>query len=257
MSRARVLLVDGEPEVRRLLRRTLATEGYRTFQASTGEQALTMARTKRPDVILLELELPDMDGDDLIVRLRAEWTREPLLVVSSRQREEDKVAALELGADDYLTKPFGTGELLARIRVALRRRKRTLGDAARPVIEIGDLKIDLDRRLVFKRGHEVHLTPYEYELFACLMRHAGKVVTHAQLLKEVWGPAQKEERTYLRVYMASLRKKLELDPSRPRHILTEQSIGYRLRDSSDDRIALSPAPREPARAALTRRRARA
>lgn len=222
MSGARVLVVDDEPQIRRALRRTLEAHGYDVRTVGTGEDALAALRW-HPDVVLLDLMLPDIDGLDVSRRLRAQ-SAVPILVLSARGEEQMKVRALDEGADDYITKPFGTDELLARIRTALR---HTGGQSA-PVVEIGDLMVDLDRRSVTKDGRDVHLTPTEYEVLKFLLRHAGKVVTHRMLLQTVWGPEHVEETQYLHVFMRQLRRKLEVDPSRPRHILTEPGVGYRL-----------------------------
>ncbi len=227
----RILIIEDEPAMQKLLRTCLASEGYRVVEAGTGGEALALARTHNPDLVLLDLGLPDMDGMDVTKSLR-EWTRAPILVLSARGQEEDKIHALDVGADDYVTKPFGTGELLARIRVALRHRARSGQDSPDAVLTAGDLKIDLDRRQVFVGDKEVHLTPMEYKLFSVLMRNAGKVMTHAQLLGEVWGPAYSTQTQYLRVYMVQLRHKLERDPARPRWLVTEPGIGYRLRVES-------------------------
>jgi two-component system KDP operon response regulator KdpE len=221
-----VLVVDDEPQVRRFLRATLPLHGYRVLEAGDGAEALRLASSHGPDLILLDLGLPDLDGLEVTRRVR-EWSRVPIVVLSARGQEPDKVEALDAGADDYLTKPFGTGELLARLRVALRHAAR--GEAAEPVVVVGDLSIDLAGRRVLRGGEEVHLTRTEFRLLGTLARHAGKVVTHRQLLREVWGPGSTEQTHYLRVYMAQLRQKLEADPMRPRYILTETGVGYRLR----------------------------
>jgi two-component system KDP operon response regulator KdpE len=220
--------VDDEPQVRRVLRAALTPHGYRVLEAATGAEALTEAATRTPDVILLDLGLPDMDGVALTHRLR-EWSRTPVIVVSARGQERDKVAALDAGADDYVTKPFGSEELLARIRVALRhaRRRDQEGDTA---FESGDLRVDLAARRVFVAGQEVRLTRTEYRLLAALAREAGRVMTHRQLLLEVWGPGAAGQTHYVRIYMGQLRHKLERDPARPRHLLTETGVGYRLRE---------------------------
>ena len=222
-----VLLVEDEPQMRRFLRATLPGQGYRLLEAATGEDGLVQARSRTPDLILLDLGLPDLDGVEVMRRLR-EWTATPVIVLSARGQETDKVQALDAGADDYLTKPFGTEELLARMRVALRHVAR-VGEGAESVFEAGDLKVDLGARRVFVRGSEARLTRTEYNLLALLVKHAGKVLTHRQLLKEVWGPASTEQHHYLRVYMGQLRHKLEADPARPRHLLTETGVGYRLK----------------------------
>jgi two-component system, OmpR family, KDP operon response regulator KdpE len=226
MPEATILLVEDEPQVRRILRAALPEHGYRLIEAETGEEALRRAAERTPDVILLDLGLPDLDGVEVTRRLR-EWSEAPIIVLSARDQEISKVEALDAGADDYLTKPFGTAELLARIRVALRRGQR--GAEGEPVFTVGDLRIDLGRRQVFVAEREVHLTPIEYKLLATLARNAGRVVTHAQLLKEVWGPHHTTQVQYVRVYMTQLRHKLEADPARPRYLTTESGVGYRLR----------------------------
>lgn len=226
MSEPVIVLIEDEPQIRRFLRVTLASQGYRLFEAVTGADGLVEAATRQPDVVIVDLGLPDMDGMEVIRRLR-EWSAVPVVVLSARGQESDKVAALDAGADDYLSKPFGASELLARIRVALRHAAgASRGDDA--VFAVGDLKVDLARRHVFVTGKEVHLTPIEYKLITTLVHHAGKVLTHRQILKEVWGPSHVEEAHYLRVYMAQLRRKLEADPARPRYLLTEAGVGYRL-----------------------------
>ena len=225
-SAPQVLLVEDEPQMRRFLRVALEGSGYRYLEAPTGEEGLALAVQHRPDVILLDLGLPDMDGLDLMMRLR-EWSQTPVIVISARGQETDKVGALDVGADDYLTKPFGTSELLARIRVALRHAEP--GAVENPLFALGRWRVDLAKRQVLVAGQEVHLTPLEYRLFTTLIRHAGKVVTHRQLLKEVWGGVAGAQPLYLRVYMAQLRHKLEEDPSRPQYLQTEPGVGYRLR----------------------------
>jgi two-component system KDP operon response regulator KdpE len=225
-ARPQVLLVEDEPQMRRFLRVALEGSGYRYLEAATGGEGLALAIQHRPDAILLDLGLPDMDGLDLMTRLR-EWSRIPVIVISARGQEADKVGALDVGADDYLTKPFGTGELMARIRAALRHADP--GAAEDPLFTLGRWRVDLARRQVLVAGQEIHLTPLEYRLFTTLIRHAGQVVTHRQLLKEVWGGVAGAQPLYLRVYMAQLRHKLEEDPSRPRYLRTEPGVGYRLR----------------------------
>jgi len=220
-----ILLVEDEPQMRRFLRVALEGSGYRYLEAVTGQGGLALVVQHRPEAILLDLGLPDMDGLDLVTRLR-EWSRTPVIVISARGQETDKVAALDAGADDYLTKPFGTRELLARIRVALRHSGPETADD--PVFTLGRWQVDLAKRLVLVEGKEVHLTPLEYSLFTILIRHAGKVVTHRQLLKEVWGGAAGAQPLYLRVYMTQLRHKLEEEPSRPKYLQTEPGVGYRL-----------------------------
>jgi two-component system KDP operon response regulator KdpE len=222
-----VLVVDDEPQVLRFLRASLGAHGYRLVEATTGEQALVEAATRAPDLVLLDLGLPDLDGVEVARRLR-EWSAVPIVVLSARGQENDKILALDAGADDYLTKPFGTGELLARMRVALRHADRVaagLGDSA---VETGDLRVDLAARRVLVRGEEVRLTRTEFNLLAALAKHAGKVLTHRQLLQEVWGPGSTGQSHYLRVYMGQLRHKLEEDAARPRYLLTETGVGYRL-----------------------------
>jgi two-component system, OmpR family, KDP operon response regulator KdpE len=221
-----VLVVEDEPQLVRFLRVSLPPHGYRVVEATTAAQATVEASTRSPDLILLDLGLPDLDGVDLTRRLR-EWSAVPIIVLSARGQESDKIQALDAGADDYLTKPFGIGELLARMRVALRHAAR-VGGTEEPVFEAGELRVDLGVRRVFVADREVHLTRTEYKLLAELVRHAGKVLTHRHLLKEVWGPGAVRESHYLRVYMGQLRHKLEPDPARPRWLLTETGVGYRL-----------------------------
>ena len=221
-----ILLVEDEPQMRRFLRVALEGGGYRYLEAPTGQEGLNLAIQHRPDVILLDLGLPDMDGLELMTRLR-EWSRIPVIVISARGQESDKVGALDVGADDYLTKPFGTSELLARVRVALRHADPQAAED--PVFVLGRWRVDLAKRLVYVDDQVVHLTPLEYKLFTTLIRHAGKVVTQRQLLKEVWGGVAGAQPLYLRVYMAQLRHKLEEEPSRPRHLQTEPGVGYRLK----------------------------
>ncbi|HSM93594.1 MAG TPA: response regulator [Anaeromyxobacteraceae bacterium] len=221
-----VLVVEDEPQVCRFLRAALSSHGFRILEAGTVREAEQLATSHNPEVYLLDLGLPDGDGIDLARRVR-EWTHAPIIVLSARGREEDKVNALDAGADDYLTKPFGVNELLARLRVALRHSRA--GPAEEPVIEVGPLRIDLARREVRIEGREVRLTPTEYRLLTLLARHAGKVLTHRQILREVWGPNATEAH-YVRVHMAELRKKIERDPARPQLLITEPGVGYRLRD---------------------------
>jgi two-component system KDP operon response regulator KdpE len=231
-----VLVVEDELPVRRFLRAALSSHGYRVVEAGGIGEAELLAPGHNPDVFLLDLGLPDGDGIDLARRLR-EWTRAPIIVLSARGREEDKVNALDAGADDYLTKPFGVNELLARLRVALRH--GGAGAAPAPVLEVGSLHVDLARREVTVDGREVRLTPTEWKLLALLARHAGKVLTHRQILKEVWGPAASEAH-YVRVQMAELRKKLETEPARPRLLVTEPGVGYRLRDRLEPEPSRDP-----------------
>lgn len=224
---ALVLLVEDELPIRRLLRAALAGEGYRVVEAETGQQALKLAVQQPPDLVVLDLGLPDLDGQEVLRRLR-EWLQAPVIILSVRDQERQKITALDSGADDYLTKPFRTGELLARIRVALRHAARVGGERESSTFAAGDLRVDLAARRVFVKEEEVHLTPIEYRLLTTLVRHAGMVLTHHFLLKEVWGPLHVQETHYLRVFMASLRRKIEADPARPRYLLTEQGVGYRL-----------------------------
>lgn len=224
---ATVLVIEDEPQMRRFLRAALESHGYRPVEAATGREGVAQATGRTPDVILLDLGLPDGDGIDLTRRIR-EWSRTPIIVISARGKEQDKIAALDAGADDYLTKPFAVGELLARLRVALRHGAQPEAPAE-PVFSVGDLRVDLARRQVFVADGEVHLTPTEYKLLTLLVRHAGKVLTHRQLLKEVWGPNAVEHSHYVRVYVTQLRHKLERDATRPQYLITEPGVGYRLR----------------------------
>lgn len=228
-----VLLVEDEPQMRRFMRATLTSHGYRLLEAGSSAEALMLASTHNPELLLLDLGLPDGDGIDLTRRIR-EWGRMPVIVISARGREDDKVAALDAGADDYLTKPFGVNELLARMRVALRHTRAGGTSSGAQTIEVGDLGIDLVRREVKKGGQEVHLTPIEYKLLVLLAQNAGKVLTHQHILKEVWGPAYANQPHYVRVHMAELRKKIEANPARPKLLVTEPGVGYRLRDRAAD-----------------------
>jgi two-component system KDP operon response regulator KdpE len=218
-----VLVVDDERQIRRFLRISLETNGYAVQECESGSAALSKAAQWRPDLIILDLGLPDMDGLDVLKRLR-EWTQTPVIVLSAREADQDKVSALDGGADDYLTKPFSTAELMARMRAALR---HTLPNHDTPVIEIGGLRIDLAHRAVTRDARPIKLTPTEFALLRLMARHAGKVLTHKQILREVWGPEYAEETHYLRVYFAQLRQKLEEDPALPRLLLTEPGVGYR------------------------------
>jgi two-component system, OmpR family, KDP operon response regulator KdpE len=222
-----VVLIEDEPEIRRFLRASLTGHGYRLFEALTGAEGLHEAASRQPDIIVLDLGLPDMDGLDVIRELRR-WSGTPIIVLSARGQEQDKIAALDAGADDYVSKPFGVGELLARLRVSLRHAERTVREAGEPVFVAGDLEVNQAERRVRVAGKDVHLTPIEYRLLATMVRRAGKVLTHRQLLRDVWGPSHVEHAHYLHVYMAQLRRKIEPDPARPRHLLTEPGIGYRL-----------------------------
>jgi two-component system, OmpR family, KDP operon response regulator KdpE len=223
-----VLLIEDEPQMRRFLRTALESNDYRLVEAGTAKEGLAHAASRNPDVILLDLGLPDRDGLEVARELR-EWSGTPIIVISARGQEEDKVKALDLGADDYLTKPFGVEELLARIRVALRHAATPAGAVPEPIFESGELRVDLPNRRVWRAGEEVHLTPTEYKLLVTMVRHAGKVLTHRMLLKEVWGPNYVNQAHYVRVYLAQLRQKIEADPARPRLLLTEPGVGYRLR----------------------------
>jgi two-component system, OmpR family, KDP operon response regulator KdpE len=219
-----VLIIDDEVQIRRLLRVTLEGNGYRVVEAASGKEGLVEAAQRQPDAVVLDLGLPDMDGLAVLQRLR-EWSQAPVLVLSVREGEDDKVSALDHGADDYIAKPFSTAELLARIRVA---RRHSLPSAENAVFHFGRLEVDLSSRQVTVEGKEVKMTPTEYSLLRLLVRNAGKVVTHRQILKEVWGPNYGEQTHYLRVYIGHLREKLEADPSRPELLVTEPGVGYRL-----------------------------
>jgi two-component system, OmpR family, KDP operon response regulator KdpE len=222
-----VVLIEDEPQIRRFLRATLTGQGYRLFEAPTGADGLVEVGSRQPDVVIIDLGLPDMDGIEVIRRLR-EWTAVPIIVLSARGQERDKATALDAGADDYVSKPFGAGELLARIRVALRHTAGASHEADEAAFKVGELHVDLLRRHVAVGAAEVRLTPIEYKLLTTLIRHAGKVVTHQQLLREVWGPMHTDQAHYVRIYMAHLRHKLEAEPARPRYFLTEPGVGYRL-----------------------------
>jgi two-component system KDP operon response regulator KdpE len=223
-----ILLIEDEPQMRRFLRAALDDGQYQLIEAATAREGLAHAASRNPDIILLDLGLPDGDGLDLTRRIR-EWSSRPIIVLSARGREADKVAALDAGADDYLTKPFGVGELLARMRVALRHAAMAASGTEESEFVERDLRVDLARRQVFVRDQELHLTPLEYRLLQTLVHHAGRVITHRQLLKEVWGINSVNQTHYLRVYMAQLRHKVEADPAHPRLLLTEPGVGYRLK----------------------------
>lgn len=227
-SGPRVLVVDDEPAIRRFLRTSLDAHGYGVFEAMNGKEALSAAATHRPDLIILDLGLPDMDGIE-VTRLLREWTQIPIIIVTVQEQERAKIAALDAGADDYVTKPFGMGELLARMRASLRRAASPAGE---PVFSSGQLTVDLGRRLVTIGEREVQLTPTEYDLLRTLVAHAGKVLTHRQLLRQVWGVGYESETHLLRVNMSNLRHKLEPDAARPSYVLTEPGVGYRLRTDS-------------------------
>ncbi|MEO8613008.1 MAG: response regulator [Chloroflexota bacterium] len=223
-----ILVIEDDPQMRRFLRATLTTSGYKLLEAGTAQEGIRQASVQHPDLIILDLGLPDMDGLDVTHQLR-EWSSTPIIVLSARDQERDKVMALDAGADDYLTKPFGTSELLARMRVALRHALIAAQGTDDPVFTLGDLKVDMAHRQVFVGDEEVHLTPIEYKLLLKLVQYAGKVITQRQLLHDVWGPNYVDESHYLRVYMGQLRHKLEADPTRPRYLITEPGVGYRLK----------------------------
>ncbi len=223
-----ILVIEDDAQIRRFLRATLMDSGYTYLDATTAQEGLRQVGLQHPDLIILDLGLPDLDGLEVTRRLR-EWTSTPIIVLSARDQERDKVDALDAGADDYLTKPFGTAELLARLRVALRHAIQALQGSDEPVFTSGDLHVDLAHRQVFVGAQEVHLTPIEYKLLLILVQHAGKVITRKQLLHDVWGPSYVDEMHYLRVYMGQLRHKLEADPTRPRYLITEPGVGYRLK----------------------------
>jgi two-component system KDP operon response regulator KdpE len=222
-----VLMIEDDPQIRRFLRAALAAEDYQFHEALTAEEGIAQAAARQPDLVLLDLGLPDRDGLDVIRGIRL-WSQMPIVVLSARGQEKDKIAALDLGADDYVAKPFAVGELLARIRAALRRAAPVAADGADTVIRFGDVQADFEKRVISVAGEEVHLTPNEYKLLQVLIKHAGRVVTQRQLLNEVWGPQHTEQSQYLRVYVAQLRRKLERDPARPRYLQTEPGVGYRL-----------------------------
>jgi two-component system, OmpR family, KDP operon response regulator KdpE len=227
-SRPLVLLIEDEDQMRKFVRISLLNNGFRVVEASNGEEGLALAAAQAPDLVVLDLGLPGVDGFEVTRRIR-EWSAIPIIVLSARGQEQDKVQALTEGADDYLTKPFGPAELVARLGVALRHASRSAQDAGSSVIEAGELRVDLGRRLVFLANTEVHLTPIEYRLLAALAKHAGMVLTQRQLLRDVWGPGEGHQPQTLRVHMAQLRHKLERDPARPQHLITEPGVGYRLR----------------------------
>jgi two-component system KDP operon response regulator KdpE len=220
------VIVEDEPQIRRFVRASLETEGWQVFEAETMKQGLVEAGTRAPDLVVLDLGLPDGNGVDLIRDLRG-WSQVPVIILSARTEEAAKIEALDAGADDYLTKPFGVGELMARVRVATRRRAAA-GEAREPVFRFGTVEVNLALRTVGRDGQTVHLTPIEYRLLAHLVANAGKVLTHRQLLREVWGPSHAEDTHYLRIVMGHLRQKLEAEPAQPRHLMTETAVGYRL-----------------------------
>ena len=222
-----ILIIEDDPEIRRFLRASLANHGYRLIESETGQRGLDLVADEHPDLVLLDLGLPDADGLSVIRRLRG-WSQVPVIVISARGRDADKVKALDEGADDYLTKPFSVVELQARMRVALRHATQDQEEARQPIFTLGNLRVDLERRQVHVAEIETHLTPIEFRILATLIKHSGKVVTHRQLLKEVWGPDSVFENHYLRVYMTHLRRKIEPNPAQPQFILTDPGIGYRL-----------------------------
>jgi two-component system, OmpR family, KDP operon response regulator KdpE len=227
-----ILLIEDERQMRRFLKVTLQSERYNVIEAETAADGLSQAAMRNPDIVLLDLGLPDMDGLEVIKKLR-EWSSVPVIVISAREQEGDKIKALDSGADDYLTKPFGAGELIARIRVALRHAAPKSHDQREAVFVADDLKIDFLKRQVHCGAQEIHLTPIEYRLLTVLVRNAGRVMTHRQILKEVWGPPYIEQTHYLRVFMNQLRKKIEVDSTRPRYLLNEPGIGYRFKPDLD------------------------
>jgi len=221
----RVVVIEDEKQIRRFVRAALEHEGCHVYEAGTAAQGLIEAGTRKPDLVILDLGLPDRDGVEVVRDLRG-WTGIPIIILSARTTEDEKILALDAGADDYLTKPFGVGELLARVRASLRR-KYSNADEASPTFNFGEVTIDLSRRSVERNGETLHLTPIEYRLLGILLANAGKVLTHRHLLREVWGPAAVESNHYLRIYVGHLRQKLEADPTQPKHILTETGVGYR------------------------------
>jgi two-component system KDP operon response regulator KdpE len=229
MSKHTVLVIEDELPLRRFLRVMLETQDYRVLEAANAAKGLEMVATERPDLLILDLGLPDSHGVEVIKSVR-QWSNMPIIVVSARGKEYEKTSALDEGADDYLTKPFGVGELLARMRVAIRHLTRSNQPASEPIFVVGGLRVDLSRREVFVDDKTVHLTPHEFRLLSLLIKHAGRVVTHRQLLQEIWGPDLEQQTHYLRVYVNQLRQKLERDPSRPRYLITETGVGYRLMD---------------------------
>ena len=234
MTQPVVILIEDEIQIRRFVRAALEAEGWQVFEADTAQRGLADAGTRKPDLLIVDLGLPDGDGLDLIRDVRG-WTNVPIIVLSARSNEADKIAALDAGADDYLTKPFGLGELMARVRANLRRPRTVSPEAqsetdasASPVFVFGDVEVNRVERVVRRAGAEVHLTPLEYRLLTVLIANVGRVITHKQLLRDVWGPAHAEQSHYLRIYMGHLRQKLEADPAQPQHLLTETGVGYRL-----------------------------
>lgn len=228
-EKTKILVVDDEPQIRRFLRASLSPSYFEYLEAETGASAVEMVATRNPDIMLLDLGLPDIDGLEVIARVR-EWSEIPIIILSARGQESDKVTALDSGANDYLTKPFGIDELLARIRVAVRVAEKIKGADADSVYICENLKVDFSNRVVSVDGEEIHLTPIEFKLLGMLVRNAGKVITHRQLLREGWGPAYEKQNHYLRVFMGTLRRKIEKDPARPRFLTTEPGVGYRFRE---------------------------
>lgn len=223
-----IIVIEDDPPIRRFLRTGLSTQGFTVFEADSGKQGIVEAGMRKPDLVILDLGLPDMDGVDVIKAIRA-WSELPIIILSARSSEQHKISALDAGADDYLTKPFGFGELLARMRVALRHANRPPEQLQAEVFVTANLKVDLHKRVVSVDDREVHLTPIQYRLLTVLVKHAGKVLTHQQILKHVWGPSYQENAHYLRIYMSQLRQKLEADPTQPQFLLTESGVGYRLK----------------------------
>lgn len=220
----RVLVIDDEPQICKLLRVSMTAQGYSVEEAGAGQEGIERAALFKPDILIVDLGLPDMDGKEVVKRIR-EWMQAPIIVLTARDQEEDKIEALDAGADDYVTKPFGMGELFARMRVCLRRMS---ADDQEPVLSAGGLQVDLVQRRVTVDGREIKLTPTEYEIIKVMVQHAGKVLTHKQLLKAVWGSSYDEDTHYVRVYVGQLRRKIEADPTQPKYIITESGIGYRL-----------------------------
>lgn len=223
-----IIVIEDDPAIRRFLRTSLGTHGFNVFEADTGKQGIVEIGVRKPDLLILDLGLPDMDGVEVIKAIRA-WSSVPIIILSARSGEQQKIEALDVGADDYLTKPFGFGELLARIRVALRHSTRPQEQSQDNVFNTGNLKVDLVNRVVSIDDQEIHLTPIQYRLLMVLVKNAGKVLTHQQILNEVWGPSYQENAHYLRIYMSQLRQKLEADPTQPKFLLTESGVGYRLK----------------------------
>ena len=223
-----IIVIEDDPSIRRFLRTSLSTHGFNVFDADTGKQGIVEVGVRKPDLLILDLGLPDMDGVEVIKAIRA-WSAVPIIILSARSSEQQKIDALDVGADDYLTKPFGFGELMARIRVALRHSTRPQEQNQSHVFITENLKVDLINRVVSIDDQEIHLTPIQYRLLTVLLKHAGKVLTHQQILKEVWGPSFEENAHYLRIYMSQLRQKLEADPTQPKFLLTESGVGYRLK----------------------------